>query len=113
MDNAPCRLLLEARPLKGEDYPKGLLYLIEEECQVPKGSDTGLLDKLFELAGPKHPSLRRPPKAHLLMATTYTHHGPRWRQGFRATPTMPTTPAVLSATLRTLAPYLLCIGGYV
>ena len=29
---------------------------------MPKGSDTGLLDKLFELAGTKHPSLRRPPR---------------------------------------------------
>ena len=29
---------------------------------MPKGSDSGLLDKLFELAGTKHPSLRRPPR---------------------------------------------------
>ena len=58
IDNAACRELVEGKP-------RGLFALLEEECVVPKGSDKGLADKLFDAAGRKHPCIRRPPKVKL------------------------------------------------
>ena len=58
LDNVKGRALIEA---KGS----GLFPLLEEECMVPKGSDAGLVSKLFDAAGKKHPNLRRAPKVKL------------------------------------------------
>lgn len=55
LDNVRGRALLEAKA-------SGLFFLLEEECRVPKGSDAGLVSKLFNGAGKKHPNLRRAPK---------------------------------------------------
>ena len=43
----------------------GLFALLEDECQVPKGSDVDLRDKLFKSAGKDHPALKRVPKPDL------------------------------------------------
>jgi len=65
IDNAACRQLLEASGAEAPGVPKGLLVLLEEECHLPKGSDSKMLEKLFDTAGHSHPCLRRPPKPAL------------------------------------------------
>ena len=65
IDNAACRQLLEASGAEAPGVPKGLLVLLEEECHLPKGSDSKMLEKIFDSAGHSHPCLRRPPKPAL------------------------------------------------
>eukprot|EP00966_Prymnesium_polylepis_P023923 550904-Prymnesium_polylepis.1 len=63
LDNAACRELIERRPAPG--MPGGLFALLEDECQVPKGSDVDLREKFFKAAGKSHPSLKRVPRPDL------------------------------------------------
>ena len=58
LDNAPCRKLVEAKP-------GGLFSLLEDECQVPKGSDEGLHSKLQTAYAKVHtPPVAPPPRRH-------------------------------------------------
>ena len=66
LDNAPCRQLVEHKD-------NGLFAQLEDECQVPKGSDAGLHGKVHQHFK-DHPSFARPPPSAPRLAFSLRHY---------------------------------------